>query len=210
MSSRNDLQLPTLVLTYFPDASGKSLTINKEKKMSHFSVYALVSGSTIDIRRRVRYLMEPYHNDFEVEEYQAAGNGACSGDGHEPDCTKCDGTYLTTCNPMSKFDGYSIWDSGHVLRNASKNPSDWEDEETFDDDIPDDDGAAIAPIESLDLDRLKLPFAIVTPSGEWHEMEGDWWDMATESTDWKAWEKTVRDLFSKYPTAILVVLNCHR
>ena len=86
---------------------------------------------------------------------------------------------------MSKFDGYVIWDSAHVLRNASKDPSDLEAEEVFDDDIPDEVTTAMAPLGSLDLGRLKLPFAIVTPSGEWHEMEGDWWSKDQDSAEWK-------------------------
>jgi hypothetical protein len=178
--------------------------------MAHFFVYVLVSGSTIDLRRRVHYLMAPYHNEFEVEEYETECEGDCRRDESDRDCGACNGRYLTTWNPMCKFDGYAIWDSAHVLRNASRDPSDWEEEEVFDDDIPDDDGAAIAPLSSLDTDRLRLPFAIVTPSGEWHEMDGDWWSEDTGCGEWEDWRRIAHDLYSKWPNSIVVVLNCHR
>jgi hypothetical protein len=153
--------------------------------MAHFFVYVLVSGSTKDVRQRVFHLMAPYNNEFEVEEYEADCDCNWPRKAPDPDCEVCGGTgrHFTTWNPMSKFDFYAIWDSAHVLRNASKDPSDWEEEVVYDDDIPDDERLAIAPLGNLDLDRLKLPFAIVTPPGEWHEMPGDWW---SENQDFAA------------------------
>lgn len=179
--------------------------------MAHFSVYVLVSDTTMDVRQEVHHLMAPYHNEFEVREYETDCKCDFGKDGFDPNCEDCGGTgkYLTTWNPMSKFDGYAIWDSAHVLRNASKDPADWEEEETFDEDTPADDEAAVAPLSTLDLERLKLPFAIVTPSGEWHEMDGDWWSEDQDSAEWKEWRKTAHDLLTKSPSAILVVLNCH-
>lgn len=169
--------------------------------MAHFSVYVLVPGSTINVRRRVHHLVAPYHNDFAVEEYETDCYCDLGRNGFDPDCPNCLGTgnYLTTCNPMSKFDGYTIRDSMHALSKASKDPSDV-------DDIRKDDGAAIAPVSSLDLERLKLPFAIVTISGKWHEMDGGWW---AKDQEWREWRKTVHDLLTRWPHAILVVLNCH-
>jgi hypothetical protein len=122
------------------------------------------------------------------------------------------GSVSHNIQPYVKLDEYVIWDSTHVLRNASKDPSDWEDEVVPDDDVPDDgyDEKAIAPLSSLDIDRLKLPFAIVTPSGEWYEMEGNWWSEDKESAEWKEWRSTVKEIYQKYPNAILVVLRCHQ
>jgi hypothetical protein len=179
--------------------------------MPHFPVYVLVSDTTMDVRQEVHHLMEAYHNEFEVEEYETDCYCDSGKDAFDPNCEDCRGTgkYLTTWNPMSKFDWYAIWDSAHVLRNASKDPSDWEEEETFDDDIPEDEETAIAPLSSLDFERLKLPFAIVTPSGEWQEMEGDWWSEDQDSAQWKEWRKTAHDLFTTWPNVTLVVLNCH-
>jgi hypothetical protein len=163
--------------------------------MAHFLTYVLVSGSTENVRERVRFLMTPYHNEFEVEEYETECDCAGQGQTPDPDCEECGGgtgKYFTTFNPMCKFDGYNIWDSQHVLPNASKDPSDWEEEEVYDDDIPDDDGAAIAPLSSLNIERLKLPHAVVTPSGDWQEMPGDWYSEDRASADWQQWAKTVK------------------
>jgi hypothetical protein len=180
--------------------------------MAHFLTYVLVSGSTKDVRERVRFLMTPYHNEFEVEEYETECDCAGQDQTPDPDCEDCGGTgkYFTTFNPMCMFDFYAIWDSQHVLPNASKNPSDWEEEEVYDDHIPDDDGAAIAPLSSLNIERLKLPYAVVTPSGDWHEMPGDWYSEDRASADWQEWGNTAKEIFEKYANAILVVLNCHR
>lgn len=189
----------------------RSLSAREKSKMSYYFAYVLAPNGTKDVENRVHSLMAKFHNDFEVERYETECCCDWPGGKFDPDCEECRGTgkYLTTWNPMSKFDSYVIWDSAHVLRNASKNPADWEDEEVFDDDIPDDIGAAVAPLASLDLERLKLPFAIVDPSGNWHEMDGDWWSKYQDSDEWKEWRSTAQDLFAKWPTANLVVVNCH-
>ena len=182
--------------------------------MSHFSAYVLVSGTTNFVERRVFHLMTPFNNDFEVEEYETECYCNLGSEAPDPDCEECGGTgtHLTTWNPMSNFDGYAIWDSQHVLPNASKNPSDWADEVVVDGDIPDnyDYQAAIAPLSSLDIERLKLPQVIVTPAGGWHEMPGDWYSEDRESADWQEWKSTVKEIYAKWPSAILVVLNCHQ
>lgn len=179
--------------------------------MSYYFAYFLVPCGTEDVENRVHSLMAKFHNDFEVEQYETECDCDLLREVPDPDCEMCGGTgkCLTTWNPMSMFDCYVIWDSAHVLRNASKNPADWEDEEVSDDDIPDDIEAAVAPLSSLDLERLKLPFAIVDPLGNWHEMDGDWWSENQDSDEWKEWTSIAHDLFAKWPTATLVVVNCH-
>lgn len=206
-------QEPTLIRpTLMMSASGAGNPSAREKsKMSYYFTYVLVPCGTKDVEHRVHSLMAKFHNDLQVEQYETECFCDRPGEGFDPDCEECRGTgkYLTTWNPMSMFDCYIIWDSTHVLRNASKNPADWEDEEVFDDDIPDDIGAAVAPLDSLDLERLKLPFAIVDPFGNWHEMDGDWWSENQDSADWKKWRSIAHDLFAKWPNASLVVVNCH-
>ena len=112
---------------------------------------------------------------------------------------------------MSNFDSYYIWDGEHVLRNASKNPSDWEDEPAIDDNIPDDydEEEAMAAVGDLNIERLELPHVIVTPSGDWHEIDGDWYPDDRESAEWQEWRETVKKILTQWPDAILVVLLCH-
>ena len=181
--------------------------------MSYFITYALVSSNTNDVKRSVFQLMEPYDNEYEVEEYETECMCDCGRDEFDPDCEQCAGTgvYRTTWNPMSNFDSYYIWDGEHVLRNASKNPSDWEDEPAIDDNIPDDydEEEAMAALSDLNIERLELPDVIVTPSGEWHEMPGYWYFDDRESAEWQEWRETVKKILTQWPDAILVVLLCH-
>jgi hypothetical protein len=167
--------------------------------MSHFTAYVLVSGSTCRVIERVGHLMAPYDNDFEVEEYETECDCNWQREGYDPHCEVCGGTgrYITTRNPMPKFEDYFVVDIDHVLRDAEKDSSQLTEK------------AAIAPLASLDVDKLKLPRVIVTPSGEWHEMDGDWWSEDQDSADWKQLKNTVKEIYQKYPSAILVVLNCH-
>ena len=171
--------------------------------MSRFTAYVLVSGSTNYVRGRVSYLMAPYDDAFEVEEYETE----CDCIGHrpapDPDCEDCGGSgkYLTTFNPMAKLDGYTIADYQHVLQAAATKPSEWANDY--------EDRTGMAFLSNLEIEKLELPHVIVAPAGDWHEMEGDWYSEDRDSADWKQWETTVRGVYQKYPNAILVVLNCH-
>src|SRR5208337_5367921 len=172
--------------------------------MSHFSAHVLISGSTKYVRERDSYLMAPYDNAFEVEEYETKCDCVGKGQAPDPDCEECGGTgrLLTTWNPMSKFDGYTVADYEHVLQTAARKPSEW------DNDYEDRTGMAF--LSNLDPDKLELPHVIVTPYGEWHEMKGDWYSENRDSADWQQWAKTVKEMYAKWPSAILVVLNCHQ
>ena len=68
----------------------------------------------------------------------------------------------------------------------------------------------MAFLSNLDIEKLELPRVIVTPSGDWHEMQGDWYSGHRDSADWQEWKSTVKEIYAKWPSAILVVLNCHQ
>jgi hypothetical protein len=172
--------------------------------MSHFSAYILVSGSTNYVRGRVSHLMAPYDNAFEVEEYETECDCIGHGQAPDPDCEDCGGTgkHLTTFNPMAKLDGYTIADYQHVLRAAATKPSEWANDY--------EDRTGMALLSNLEFEKLELPHVIVTPSGEWHEMQGDWYSDDRDSADWQEWKSTVKEIYAKWPSAILVVVNCHQ
>ena len=83
--------------------------------MSNFAAYVLVSGSTGGVHRRVHHLMAPFNNDFEVEEYETECDCIEQGQAPDPDCENCSGTgkHLTTFNPMSQLDRYTVADCRH-------------------------------------------------------------------------------------------------
>jgi hypothetical protein len=172
--------------------------------MSYFTAYVLVSGSTGYVTRRVRHLMTPYHNEFEVEEYETECDCNWQREAPNPDCEDCGGTgkYLTTFNPMAKLDGYTVADHEDALKTAAIAPSQW--------DADHEDRAAMARLSDLDIDKLKLPEVIVTPSGEWHEMREDLLSENRDSAEWQEWRNIVKEIYRKYPTAFLVVLSCHQ
>ena len=172
--------------------------------MSNFAAYVLVSGSTGSVHRRVHHLMAPFNNDFEVEEYETECNCIVHGQAPDPDCEDCGGTgkHLTTSNPMSKLDQSTIADYQHVLQTAARKPSEWANDC--------EDRTGVAFLSNLNLEKLELPHVIVTPSGDWHEMKGDWYSEDRDSADWQEWESTVKEIYAKWPSAILVVLNCHQ
>ncbi|MGO9570624.1 MAG: hypothetical protein ACLP5H_24095 [Desulfomonilaceae bacterium] len=148
--------------------------------------------------------MAPYDNAFEVEEYETECDCIGQGQAPDPNCEDCGGIgkHLTTFNPMAKLDGYTIADYQQVLQAAARKPSEWDNNH--------EDRAGMAFLSDLDLDKLALPQVIVTPSGEWHEMQGDWYSEDRDSADWQEWKRTVKEIYAKWPSAILVVLNCHR
>jgi len=53
-----------------------------------------------------------------------------------------------------------------------------------------------------------LPFAIITPNGEWHEKgEMGWWGMVSNEKD--TWSKEAREILKQYPDHIAVLIDAH-
>lgn len=54
------------------------------------------------------------------------------------------------------------------------------------------------------------PFAVLTPTGEWHECgEMGWWGIVSDEKDKSQWVEQVGDLYRKFPDTILVLVDCH-
>jgi hypothetical protein len=54
------------------------------------------------------------------------------------------------------------------------------------------------------------PFAILTPDGEWHEKgEMGWFGMVKDEKKVAEWTNTVKEIYGKYPDAILIAVDVH-
>lgn len=125
-----------------------------------------------------------------------------------PECEECNGTgrMKTTYNPKSKWDWYRIggrWDG--VIRNI---------------DVESDDGGFnfgsqhetlemnTAPVSEI-LENKIVPFAIVTPDGEWYERGNmGWWGMFSNEKD--DWEEVATQVLEKYAEGYVGVgVDCH-
>ncbi len=101
---------------------------------------------------------------------------------------------LSTYNPKGKWDWYVIggrWDG-------------WiNDRETKGERVADN----MATTEQV-IARGKIPHAIVTPDGEWHEHgRMGWW--AILLTENEHWEDDAREIFRRYPGHHAVIVDAH-
>lgn len=103
----------------------------------------------------------------------------------DADCDDCHGTALreSTRNPLSKWDWYQIggrWD-GAIPDNA-------------------------CDVANLPADFVS--FAVLDPSGEWHEQGSmGWFGVVSDERD--DWDTTFRTLMSRFPDAFAVCVDVH-
>ena len=132
-----------------------------------------------------------------------------------PDCRECNGTgvYVSCANPYGKWDWWVIggrWD-GWIFgpeREAASRDKDGgfnfgdEHHTVYNNCRP---VAEIPPNEPH-----YVPFAIVTPQGEWLERgEMGWWAMVSNEKDRDTWHETVKAVFNNYPAHLAVTVDCH-
>ncbi len=104
------------------------------------------------------------------------------------------GEPISTYNPDSKWDWYVVggrWDGWINDRKASGERID----------------ANMATTEQA-IERHKIPHAIITPDGQWHEHgEMGWWGiMLTEN---EQWDTEALKLFALYPGHQVVIIDAH-
>lgn len=105
-----------------------------------------------------------------------------------------DGDPISTYNPDSKWDWYVIggrWDGWINGRETNR--------EAVSDNL--------ATTEEV-LERGRIPHAIITPDGEWHEAgQMGWWGiMLTENDDYQS---EARLLLGQYPGHHIIILDAH-
>lgn len=66
----------------------------------------------------------------------------------------------------------------------------------------------VAPLDTLDLDKVGLPFAILTHSGEWYEKgKMGWW--AAVSNENHNWGDDCKELLQQHMDSLVVVCDLH-
>lgn len=106
------------------------------------------------------------------------------------DCEDCHGTgiRLTTYNPDSQWDWWEIggrWEGWLGETNSM-------------------------PVTDLLQDEEKIPFAMVTPDGQWHQRgEMGWFGTAYDEKADAVWKEEVRELLQPYPDALAVACDLH-
>lgn len=107
----------------------------------------------------------------------------------DPQCEDCHGfgQRLTTYNPNSQWDWWTIggrWDGW--LSRSNRIPA------------------------KTAASQGKVPFAIVTPDGQWHEKgRMGWWGMTSNEKEDEAWADEVQRLLLAHPDALAVTCDLH-
>jgi len=126
----------------------------------------------------------------------------------DPECEECKGTgeYESTYNPKSKWDWWVVggrWD-GSIQgdQRSSENGFNFgEQHHQYQNNI--------CTTESL-VEKLYVPFAIITPDGEWHERgEMCWFAVVANEKDGVCWEDTVFQIYNAYPNHFAVACDLH-
>ena len=115
------------------------------------------------------------------------------------DCNNCEGIgqYLTTYNPLSKWDWWAIggrWENMIEGTDLSREVISVEE-----------------VLEKFD-DGKTLFFGYVKPDGEWVEKgKMGWWGIVANEQDKQAWEKEVRKLLENYSDGehCIIAVDCH-
>lgn len=105
-----------------------------------------------------------------------------------------DGNLLSTYNPNSKWDWYSIggrWSGGLITKNG--------------------DHVDEAYVNEVDWDQTGIPFAFVTPIGMWKERgEMGWWAMVSNEKDEDDWKTEFERMLNNIgDDARVTLVDCH-
>ena len=112
----------------------------------------------------------------------------------EDDMIDEDGNLLSTYNPNSKWDWYSIggrWD-GNLITKSGENVN-------------------TAHVNKIDWDKSGIPFAYITPNGVWHEKgEMGWWAVVTNEKEKDVWIEEFNNILDTLKDDCMVtVVDCH-
>jgi len=128
----------------------------------------------------------------------------------DPKCKECKGTgkHKSTYNPKSKWDWYVVggrWDGviQGEARKSNDNGFNFGDEHHQV-------GHNIRPVKTFPepMPDKDIPFAIVTPDGEWHEKGKMGWfaNVSDEDDDWKSRARTI---LANHKSCVAVGVDCH-
>lgn len=161
--------------------------------MSHFLTIVLVDKSSLrkdgaDIKGVVEEILAPFDGNLPVEQDE-------------------DGNWY---NPNAHWDWWRIggrWDG--VVATGEHAPSD-------DGGFNFDGSHETLELNSAPVERVladlehRLPFAIVTPSGDWHERGAmGWWGIVADEKPGDTWRDEARAVLRKFHNCLAVGVDCH-
>ena len=132
-----------------------------------------------------------------------------------PDCETCRGSgkHQSTANVQGKLDFWRVggrWDGWLFGPERQAESSDQKSGHNFG---PEHQslGNNSRPVREIPLDDpYYLPFAVLTPDGQWHEMgQMGSFAMVSDEKPPQEWHQIVRDLYGKYPDHVAVTVDCH-
>ncbi len=132
-----------------------------------------------------------------------------------PKCKSCKGSgmRISHCNPVAAVDWWRIggrWDGWIFGPERAQACSDGEGGFNFgaEHQMVRDNCRRVSDIP-ID-DPHYVPFAILTPEGEWIEKGSmGWWGIIADEASDAQWHKTVKKVLSKYPNHLAVAVDCH-
>lgn len=128
----------------------------------------------------------------------------------DPECEDCDGTgtYLSSYNPDSKWDWYRV--GGRFDGLMTNNPQESEGGFNFASKHETLANNSVPVQELIDSAEPFIPYALVTPEGEWIERgEMGWWGMSSGDKDKAVWDAQVIAIYQKFSSLDAVLLDCH-
>jgi hypothetical protein len=164
--------------------------------------------------------LERYWRDEVIKPYRAAQAEALAiipeAERKRPnaDCTSCHGTgtYESTYNPKSRWDWWAIggsWAGEIQGRNEVKTLKDaYEERSIFDNTrlVT----ALLEVAQRPDTQNQWLPFAVLTPDGEWHERgKMGWFGAVANKQDKGVWNEKVLELYRAHQDCLAVCVDVH-
>lgn len=126
------------------------------------------------------------------------------------DCEECNGTGIdmSTYNPQSKWDWYRV--GGRFDGAMTDNRQQSENGFNFDAKHETLANNSVPVAELAQAAEPFIPYALVTPDGEWIERGSmGWWGMSSGDKDRSVWDAQVKAIYEKYGEFDAVLLDCH-
>lgn len=128
----------------------------------------------------------------------------------DPDCEECDGTgfYISTYNPQSQWNWYRV--GGRFDGWITQNPQESGNGFNFDAKHETLANNSISVADLLKIDEPYIPYALVTPDGEWIERgQMGWWGISSGDKSQDVWNAQVLSIYEKFNQYDAVLLDCH-
>ncbi len=202
--------------------------------MAHFTTLVLLPPDTTDVEKKVIDLLIPYYSELKVEPYKEYLNRAE---------VEKEVEYLSTLSRENLEELAADYEvSSDDLESLAKLNLDWDDNEvagidkhgsyrmttinsqgkwdcyTFIEAETSESGTLIHyPCRVTDLPDI-VPYAFVTPDGQWHDADAELGVQVFEKihlqrdvhiSEEANWILKVQEIIARYPDHLAVVLNCH-